>query len=440
VIKDANDIVYLVCGLLVLYSIHLFLKVFFEPKDASILQILVLSFFFVVDYVLMKTVTITYLFPIFSFLLYFIVSLAYSKRLGLKNVWFAFIALVFGICSELIASYSVSIAFQNNLLVHEENAFPVALIVARFVFFLLFLLAIRFGRLKDRNKNKYFQPFIMIILPILSIVLVLYVFSLAEFRSDSILDSGSFGAFCSVLVIIVMNLVVFWMFDRQARLNQIEQDAYFLKETVRIQQEQYNEEKNRQDIIRRIKHDYKNYLISLKADLLSNHYDEAIGSIERKLDEEAFHSLTQSGWFPLDAVIAYKNATAVKKGISIIPQFALEGFPQISSEDVCVTVGNALDNGIEYLTVNKNCSREIKIRAAYKKGVLHFQLTNEVCEPIEIRNGNHIVSTKKEGDHGYGLKSMQLIVEKYGGELLLTCDANEFMCDILMYCKQDALL
>lgn len=43
------------------------------------------------------------------------------------------------------------------------------------------------------------------------------------------------------------------------------------------------------------------------------------------------------------------------------------------------------------------------------------------------------VTTKKNKDyHGYGLKSVSLIVEKYGGDLRISADGNIFSLCILV--------
>lgn len=54
------------------------------------------------------------------------------------------------------------------------------------------------------------------LLPIISVVLVIYVFSLAEFDKNTILDAGSLGALLSVFAIILINLITVWLFDRQS--------------------------------------------------------------------------------------------------------------------------------------------------------------------------------------------------------------------------------
>ena len=40
--------------------------------------------------------------------------------------------------------------------------------------------------------------------------------------------------------------------------------------------------------------------------------------------------------------------------------------------------------------------------------------------------------TEEEGFHGYGMKSMKLIAEKYGGSLSVSTDGDLFMLDVYL--------
>lgn len=112
----------------------------------------------------------------------------------------------------------------------------------------------------------------------------------------------------------------------------------------------------------------------------------------------------------------------------------MESEPEVASEDICVMLGNALDNAMEYLTIHVSCSREIHVRVRYEKGILSIRVINEVEEAISVAEKRFCKSSKTGEEHGYGLKSIDYVAEKYGGRLILTCDNRYFECGMLLYC------
>lgn len=429
-----SDIVYLITNLLVLYGMHIFCSAQYGRMKDYVLRMSALAGYLGADFLLYKVVKVTYIFAMTGILLYLFVTFAYSKRLRLNNLCIAAVFLVFGICSELLASYLVSLVMNTMNHYNAENALIVALIIARFLFFIMVLIAKRLNRVETQNYGVSSIPYLMLILPLLSIGLILYIFSLAEFDHHSILSTGSVGALCSVFVIVWINLLAFWLYDKQYRIHQMEQDSIRLHQTIQMQMEQYNEDKLRREAIQKMKHDYKNFLLAVRADIQTNHLEEAVDSINKKLETGVMNALPQSGLYPLDAVVGYKSSLAERKGIALQVEYRLEGEPQVSSEDICVMVGNALDNAIEYLVAHENCVPVIQIDTIYKKGVMHIHIKNPVCMKVAIEKGNEIVSTKNEKNHGYGLKTIDYIARKYGGELLLACDDKFFDCNIWLYC------
>lgn len=97
-------------------------------------------------------------------------------------------------------------------------------------------------------------------------------------------------------------------------------------------------------------------------------------------------------------------------------------FPQraanILPNDLCSVLSNLLENAIEACKKNKvekNKSIDLIIRKINK--MIFIKIEN----PIEIKpilKEESFLTSKQEKDlHGWGLKSVQSVVEKYGGEI-----------------------
>lgn len=94
---------------------------------------------------------------------------------------------------------------------------------------------------------------------------------------------------------------------------------------------------------------------------------------------------------------------------------------------------NLLENAIN------ECSRlveggvsdpAIQIRLAKVNGKTVLSVKNPVVSKVEIRD-NEIVGSLAPG-HGIGLMNVREVVDKYGGDLVLSCDDREFMAVVMI--------
>ena len=83
----------------------------------------------------------------------------------------------------------------------------------------------------------------------------------------------------------------------------------------------------------------------------------------------------------------------------------------LEEKDICVLLGNLLDNAIEASETVKNHDAWIRVKLE-KAGYLFFIEISNSCEKVpEIIDGE-ILTTKREKEfHGYGLKSVKRIRE-----------------------------
>lgn len=429
-----SEAVYFACNFIFIFGMHLFYAKMFPANEKKWIRRLALILFLFVDFALWLGISNPYLFPILSFLTYFGVTIAYQIRINYRNFLAAFLILAFGITSELLASYLVSYCMGKAGVTETESVLVAALISARLFFFLMTLLSARLTLYQKEGGPMRYVAVLATLLPIISVVLVIYVFSLAEFDKNTILDAGSLGALISVFAIILINLITVWLFDRQSRAYQMERETQALRKTIQVQQEHYNGEMEKREAIRKIKHDYKNFLLAIQADLASGKEDEAQKVIERELEGDAVSDFPQCGWYALDAIVSYKEAVAQKMGIHLRPEYYLEAEPAVASEDICIMMGNAIDNAIEYLSAHPACSKEIRIHVRYEKGVLNIKVGNEVEEAVAVSDRRFCASSKTGEGHGYGLKSIDYVAGKYGGRLILSSHERYFECGVLLYC------
>ena len=94
--------------------------------------------------------------------------------------------------------------------------------------------------------------------------------------------------------------------------------------------------------------------------------------------------------------------------------------------------GNALDNAIEYAMTLEEEKRVIKLSVS-SSGSLVGVVVKNYYEGEEVKSDTVLRTSKRDKFyHGYGVKSMKNIAEKYGGSFAVNTNDNEFVVSILM--------
>lgn len=107
----------------------------------------------------------------------------------------------------------------------------------------------------------------------------------------------------------------------------------------------------------------------------------------------------------------------------------------IADMDICVLLGNALDNALNgCLTVSEN--RSISVISQAEEQTLSIVVQNSFDGEIKRNEDDDILLSRKRGNKpGVGLKSMKAICSQYGGTLETKWDENTFTILLLLPIK-----
>ena len=103
----------------------------------------------------------------------------------------------------------------------------------------------------------------------------------------------------------------------------------------------------------------------------------------------------------------------------------------LEEEEIVILLSNLLDNAIrESEKVLKNTGKAvIHLKLECEEHKLIFAVRNPVTEKVEIENDT---IKSKRGDHqGIGLLNVKAVVDKYGGDMVLSCDEDEFKAVVI---------
>jgi len=202
-------------------------------------------------------------------------------------------------------------------------------------------------------------------------------------------------------------------------------------EQMQVQAEHYKMMSEKNEDIRRFKHNYKNLQVGLTDALLRSDINGALAILET--DEVSLwktNDLYKTGSVVLDALLNEKQLSASKINANIKFDGVLPG-NILSAVDTCVIFGNALDNAIEACAkISFTDEKVITVASIYKNNFLLIKIDNPTASDVQIINNTVLTTKLDKKDHGIGLHSIRTTVEKNLGEISLSYRDGIFSLEI----------
>ncbi len=186
--------------------------------------------------------------------------------------------------------------------------------------------------------------------------------------------------------------------------------------------------------VRRFRHDFHNMSIAIGTLLSRGENQEAIQLLHQcgeALDAPGgFQPSYDTGNGIADALLTEKQSRAAECGANIVFEGAL---PQnaLSPIDLCVMLGNTLDNALEACQkLPSDEKKMISVTCHSMGGFLLLSVKNPLCEKVPIKNGRILTTKENKTLHGFGLYSLHSMVKKYDGEVRLISTEESFTAEI----------
>lgn len=194
----------------------------------------------------------------------------------------------------------------------------------------------------------------------------------------------------------------------------------------------YAEVENMYRQMRGWRHDYRNHIQSMLIYLSQGQLTELKEYLESLSDDLTnIDTVLKTGNVMADAIINSKLSLAENKQISVNVSAAIPSEISVSGTDLCVILGNLLDNAIEACEKISNAEeRFIRVYIGMLKGQLYISMTNSAGGDMKKTGGDY--RTTKQGNHGFGLKRVKMIVEKYSGYIKITDEGDVFAAEIML--------
>ena len=195
-----------------------------------------------------------------------------------------------------------------------------------------------------------------------------------------------------------------------------------------ILQKHYEEVENMYAKMRGWRHDYRHHIQTMKVHAANGEYEEISRYLDM-LDDDLTNveTVIKTGNRMADAILNSKLSIAAKNGITVKAEAKIPVSLRVSELDLCIIIGNLLDNAIDACMELPVEKRLIRIYMEMKGNFLYLALTNTSGG----KKKKNFRSTKGAG-HGFGISRMDAVVEKYGGYIARASEDEAFSTEVLL--------
>lgn len=282
----------------------------------------------------------------------------------------------------------------------------------------------------EKLKISPLQWFVLTLYPCVACLVMISLFSIPvwDTRNHILLIIDAVG----LLLAMVMHFVLIDLLNEYN--SKMEQDK-LLHQQIQLESEKATALYDVYMQQRRLTHDFTNQLNTIAGLLEHGNTQSALELIHSS--SSIIHENTlvvNTGWPMIDTLLSQKYNEAKKKSIPIIFSLCnLKGCP-ISSTDLLVLLGNLIDNAIEASEKTDNPCVQIKLQLSNCDFVISVR--NKTNHNATILNNVIPVSTKSNIEHGFGLKNVVSILQKYHADYTVTSKQGWFQFTALTYCNQ----
>lgn len=371
---------------------------------------------------------------IISILIIYIYSLLNLKGTFMQKMfWSIFVMLLIMGITTVVLSIEGCIIGKGYLdLVIQKDLYRfVGVVVIQIVSFYLTRFMIKRTKKDSTYSLKWNEWFVLLIIPVISIFTMSFVSLIIINIEEQLSPMQHIFSILSILGILMTNSLVYVLYVNMQKDHAKQLEYSILQQAFKSQEKSVEETKILYQSVRSIRHDLKQHFQVALTMLHSGKINEAVDYME-KYNDTVLDGISNKVFCDNDVVnyiINSKSKICSDRHIKIYIYIANE-IPEFSDLDLCVLLGNALDNAIEGVSGDGN--NEIYLELRNVDNFFMISVKNTIINSVLEYNPN-LISTKNEKElHGLGILSMKEVVQKYNGSIEFYESDNKFCCDMLL--------
>lgn len=263
--------------------------------------------------------------------------------------------------------------------------------------------------------NEEYTGYFVLIDVILSFVILRYQKKLVEMAIGEISMNGLDGGFSLLGVLVIATIIV--LFFLKNRLMAKDQKILELHDSILEQRYQSLLESTENSW--RAVHDIRHHLLGLRMMVQKGEW-QRIEDYLNELDQEYLElkGVVWTGNYFLDFILTQKKQKSEEKGIRFDIETEMVSISGLTEAEQSILFGNLIDHAIENCEEADEQGNWIRVEIKKRMDMTLIKISNNVVKRPLFSKKRLISSAAISSTQGYGMKSVERIVERHDGELV----------------------
>lgn len=280
---------------------------------------------------------------------------------------------------------------------------------------------------KTDNRRQWRQAWIIpIIFSIVSLAYCENNFEITYMRFNQVI-----ARFTLSIGVVIVSVMQFSNMNTEEKFVRAEEKAKRSKMLIDMKSEQYNMITEKIEKTRKSRHDIHHHINVVYQLAKENKIEQLIEYLEEynKIDSTK-EPMVYCNNSTVDAILNHYILLAKDNGIEVQLNVALPEELKIRDTDLCIVIGNLLENAIEASKKEEN--KRIKLRINRSNEYICMLVSNLYNGEIKKGHSGYYSRKREFKDTGIGLSSVSAVVEKYDGRMEIDHTNGEFNVFIMM--------
>ena len=231
-----------------------------------------------------------------------------------------------------------------------------------------------------------------------------------------------YGILCCTLVLLMEFYVL--------RENRMEREREMMDQLLQMANAQRRTSQETIDIINMKCHDLKHQIQALAAMDDTAARSRYVAEVQQAVS--IYDADYHTGCEALDYVLREKALLAGERHVTFSCMADGGAIAFMDPADIYALMGNALDNALDRVSKEPEEERVVSLLIKRAGDMVLLHLENTCGRPPEFQDGLPVTDKEDKTAHGFGVRSIRYLVERYQGEALMRAAEGRVCLDILL--------
>lgn len=423
--KIGNVMLSVVLSIIIL---RIYFSIFFEKKKTEIWSGCLWFLYFVWQLFVEKHICEpAYINVVINIVTVSMICIFIYKGDFLQKIVFSFLIIAIWMLVELIIGYIFTLTGEDYMVPQLWGS-----VFSKILTLTLIMLLRRYFQNENIKNLPNTHNIFLLLIPVGSMYVVYNMFMLSvsvkseRYVKDSLISS---------IMILVINIVAFKLYIYLSKEKELEKYNTVYEQQIELCNQHMKEKEAIMMECRNARHDMKNHFIVIMELIGSDKNAEAMKYLQKAVHVENLdmHGICKTGNIIVDSLVNAKYSLALQKNIEFAIDIHIPMEFHLKGADICILLGNILDNAIEASENISEEKRNIKLYMRYDKKMLIVTVINTFNgQVVKNKEGKLLTNKKDTISHGIGLTSVQKIVDKYKGQLIIETENEIFKIELFV--------